>query len=31
MENKVQLFNTLTRKIEQFVPNTDGKVSHYLP
>ena len=29
MENKVQLFNTLTRKIEQFVPNTDGKVSMY--
>lgn len=29
MENNVQLFNTLTRKVEQFVPNVDGKVSMY--
>ncbi len=29
MENKIQLFNTLTRKTEQFIPNEDGKVSMY--
>jgi len=29
MENKFQLFNTLTRKVEQFVPNADGKVKMY--
>ena len=29
MENNVQLFNTLTRKVEQFVPNVDGKVNMY--
>lgn len=29
MENKVQLFNTLTRKVETFVPNEDGKVAMY--
>ena len=29
MENKFQLFNTLTRKVEPFVPNADGKVKMY--
>ena len=29
MENKVVLFNTLTRKTEQFIPNEDGKVAMY--
>ena len=29
MENKVSLFNTLTRKVEKFVPNEDGKVGMY--
>ena len=29
MENKMQLYNTLTRKTETFVPHTDGKVSMY--
>lgn len=29
MENKIQIFNTLTRKVEPFIPNEDGKVSMY--
>ncbi len=29
MENKMQIFNTLTRTVEPFVPNEDGKVSMY--
>ena len=29
MENKITLFNTLTKKTEQFVPNEDGKVAMY--
>ncbi len=29
MENKVKIFNTLTKKVEQFVPNVDGKVNMY--
>ncbi len=29
MENKVKLFNTLTREVETFVPNVDGKVNMY--
>ncbi len=29
MENKVQLFNTLTRKVEKIVPNVDGKIAMY--
>ena len=29
MENNIQIFNTLTRKVEQFIPNTDGKVNMY--
>ena len=29
MENKVSLFNTLTRKVEKFVPYEDGKVAMY--
>lgn len=29
MENKFQLFNTLTRKVDTFVPNEDGKVKMY--
>ena len=29
MENKMKIFNTLTRKVEQFVPNVDGKVAMY--
>ncbi|MCR5153996.1 MAG: cysteine--tRNA ligase [Lachnospiraceae bacterium] len=29
MENKMKFFNTLTRKVETFVPNVDGKVNMY--
>ncbi len=29
MENKLSLYNTLTRKVEQFIPNEDGKVAMY--
>ena len=29
MENKVYFFNKLTRKVEQFIPNVDGKVAMY--
>lgn len=29
MENKVFFYNTLTKKVERFVPNVDGKVSMY--
>lgn len=29
MENKFQFFNTLTRKVELFVPNEDGQVGMY--
>ncbi len=29
MENKVSFYNTLTKKIELFIPNTDGKVGLY--
>ena len=29
MENKLQLFNTLTRRVDTFVPNVDGKVNMY--
>ena len=29
MENKVNIFNTLTKKVEKFVPNEDGKVKMY--
>lgn len=29
MENKMQIFNTLTRKVETFVPNVDGRVNMY--
>ena len=29
MENKIYFFNTLTRKVEQFIPNVDGKVAMY--
>ncbi len=29
MENKVSFYNTLTKKVELFVPNQDGKVSMY--
>ena len=29
MENKVYFFNTLTRKVEQFIPNVDGRVAMY--
>lgn len=29
MENNIKLFNTLTRKVERFVPNEDGRVSMY--
>jgi len=29
MENKVQLFNTLTRKVETLIPNVDGKINMY--
>ncbi|MBQ8527859.1 MAG: cysteine--tRNA ligase [Lachnospiraceae bacterium] len=29
MENKIKIYNTLTRKKEDFVPNVDGKVNMY--
>jgi len=29
MENKVYLFNTLTRKVENLVPNVEGKINMY--
>lgn len=29
MENKLQMYNTLTKKVEQFIPNKDGKVAMY--
>jgi len=29
MENKMQFYNTLTRRVEQFIPNEDGKVAMY--
>lgn len=29
MENKISFYNTLTKKVEQFVPNVDGKVNMY--
>ena len=29
MENRLQMYNTLTRKVEQFIPNEDGKVAMY--
>ncbi len=29
MENKLNLFNTLTKKVEPFIPNEDGKVKMY--
>ena len=29
MENKLQFYNTLTRKVETFIPNQDGKVGMY--
>lgn len=29
MENKLHFYNTLTRKVEQFIPNQEGKVSMY--
>ena len=29
MENKLSFYNTLTKKVERFVPNVDGKVAMY--
>ena len=29
MENKVRFYNTLTRKVENFIPNEEGKVAMY--
>lgn len=29
MENKLSFYNTLTRKVEQFIPNEEGKVAMY--
>ena len=29
MENNVKICNTLTRRVETFVPNEDGKVKMY--
>ena len=29
MENKVYLFNTLTRKVENVIPNVEGKINMY--
>ena len=29
MENRLRIYNTLTRKVEQFIPNEEGKVGMY--
>ena len=29
MENRIKFYNTLTRSVETFVPNEDGKVKMY--
>lgn len=29
MENKLSFYNTLTRKVEPFIPNEDGRVAMY--
>ena len=29
MENRFRIYNTLTRKVEQFIPNEEGKVAMY--
>ena len=29
MENRLRIYNTLTRKVEQFIPNAEGKVAMY--
>ena len=29
MENKISIYNTLTKKVEKFIPNEDGKVGMY--
>lgn len=29
MENRLQMYNTLTKKVERFIPNEDGKVAMY--
>ena len=29
MENKLRIYNTLTRKVEQFIPNEEGRVGMY--
>ena len=29
MENRLRIYNTLTRKVEQFIPNEEGKVAMY--
>ena len=29
MENKISIYNTLTKKVEKFIPNEDGKVAMY--
>lgn len=29
MENKVSFYNTLTKKVERFIPNEEGKASMY--
>ncbi len=29
MENKMQFYNTLSKKVEKFIPNEDGKVAMY--
>lgn len=29
MENRLSFYNTLTKKVEQFIPNEDGKVAMY--
>lgn len=29
MENRLSFYNTLTKKVERFVPNTDGRVAMY--
>ncbi|MCH5341884.1 MAG: cysteine--tRNA ligase [Acetatifactor sp.] len=29
MENKLKFYNTLTKRVEQFIPNEDGKVAMY--
>ena len=30
MENKLHFYNTLTKKVETFIPNREGEVAMYM-